>query len=526
MAIFTVTNLDDSGDGSLRQAIEDTNATAGFDTINFDEELRGQTITLTSGELQITDELTINGLGTDELTVSGNNSSRVFNVNDGNDSAQIDVVIDGLTITDGFTDERLGGSGIRNSENLTVTNSNISGNEGKGISVVDSGLAEVTSSTISDNGSIGIFLTGFGIANVIDSTISGNAGSGINLFFGDVKVTNSIISDNVGGINGGKGNIVEVTNSNISGNAGLGISLFDFKLDVTNSTISDNGSRGITLVRTGADITNSTISDNGDIGIVAVRSSGADVINSTISGNEGGGLWIANQGIENSNAKVTNSTITGNTADDGGGGIYVEEDSPFPNNVEIENTIIAGNFDNSSAGNELKPDVSGNFTSSGYNLIGDGTGSTGFDADGDQVGTSENPIDPLLGTLQDNGGSTQTHALFTDSPAIDTGNPDFEPPSEFDQRGAGFPRVLDGDGDGTATVDIGAFELPSSLELDVGLLGIDCLGFNFDDLSLAQQGDDALIAALDMDIAILTEIQASSLNIIDICSSKINRSPI
>ena len=466
MAIFTVTNLDDSGDGSLRQAIEDTNATAGLDTINFDEELRGRTITLTRGELQITDDLTLEGLGADELTVSGNNSSRVFNVNDGNDSAQIDVVIDGLTITDGFTDERLGGSGIRNSENLTLTNSTISGNEDIGISVIDSGLAEVTNSTISDNEGIGIFLSGFGIANVINSTISGNASSGINLFFGDVKVTNSIISDNAGGgINGGKGNITEVTNS--------------------------------------------TISDNGGLGISAGRSSGVDVTNSTISGNEGGGLLVANQGVENSNAKVTNSTITGKTTDDDGGGIYVLEDSPFPNNVEIENTIIAGNFDNSPAGNELKPDVSGDFTSSGYNLIGDGTGSTGFDALGDQVGTSENPIDPLLGPLQDNGGFTQTHALFTGSPAIDAGNPDLEPPPEFDQRGAGFPRVLGGDGDDTATVDIGAFELPSSFELDVDLLGIGCLGFNFDDLSITQQGDDALIAALDMDIAILTEIQPS-----------------
>ncbi len=85
----------------------------------------------------------------------------------------------------------------------------------------------------------------------------------------------------------------------------------------------------------------------------------------------------------------------------------------------------------------------------------------------------------------------------------------FEAPPDFDQRGAGFPRVLDGDGDDTATVDIGAFELPSSFELDVDLLGIGCLGFNFDDLSITQQGDDALIAALDMDIAILTEIQPS-----------------
>ena len=51
------------------------------------------------------------------------------------------------------------------------------------------------------------------------------------------------------------------------------------------------------------------------------------------------------------------------------------------------------------------------------------------------------------GLLQDNGGFTFTQALLTDSPAIDGGNPDFEPPPEFDQRGEGFERILDGDAD-------------------------------------------------------------------------------
>ncbi len=119
MAIFTVTNSDDSGSGSLRQAILEANATPSADTIDFDAGLNGQTITLTSGELQITDDLTINGLGADELTVSGNNASRVFNVFDGDFDNLIDVVIDGLTISDAnFSSD---GGGIANSENLTLT---------------------------------------------------------------------------------------------------------------------------------------------------------------------------------------------------------------------------------------------------------------------------------------------------------------------------------------------------------------------------------------------------------------------
>src|SRR5262245_11197285 len=74
-ALFTVANLQDSGAGSLRQAVLDANALAGADTINF--EVTG-TITLTTGELLSTDALTINGPGASLLAISGNNSSRVL----------------------------------------------------------------------------------------------------------------------------------------------------------------------------------------------------------------------------------------------------------------------------------------------------------------------------------------------------------------------------------------------------------------------------------------------------------------
>src|SRR5262249_1812615 len=64
--------------------------------------------------------------------------------------------------------------------------------------------------------------------------------------------------------------------------------------------------------------------------------------------------------------------------------------------------------------------------------------------------------DPLIGPLQDNGGSTFTHALLKGSPAIDTADPNFTPPPFFDQRGPGFDRIVNG------RIDIGSFEVQGS----------------------------------------------------------------
>lgn len=110
--------------------------------------------------------------------------------------------------------------------------------------------------------------------------------------------------------------------------------------------------------------------------------------------------------------------------------------------------------------NGVGPDLSGGFTSDGFNLIGAADGSTGF-ANGvlaDQVGTTNAPIDPLIGPLQMNGGPTATHALLRGSPAINKGNcfgvhqdqrGEFRP---FDYPGISFAPGGDGS-------DIGAFEL-------------------------------------------------------------------
>jgi hypothetical protein len=90
---FTVVNLADSGPGSLRRAVLDANSHPGADVIDF--AVTG-TITLTSGQLTISDNVTINGSGADQLTISGNDASRVFLI----DSGSV-VAMSGLTIAHG-----------------------------------------------------------------------------------------------------------------------------------------------------------------------------------------------------------------------------------------------------------------------------------------------------------------------------------------------------------------------------------------------------------------------------------------
>jgi hypothetical protein len=217
MANFTVTNLLDLGAGSLRQAILDANSTSGADTIDFDSVLSGGIINLSSGQLSITDALSINGLGANLLTINaGKQGFRVFNIDDGT-SSLIDVTLNGLTITGGQTD--LGG-GIFSRENLTLSNSTVRDNQadfGGGIDNFE-GTLTVSNSTVSGNEAsvLGGGIENFeGTLNLINSTVSGNTatnGGGINTIRGTLTANNSTLSDNEAILGGGLENFEGTVN--------------------------------------------------------------------------------------------------------------------------------------------------------------------------------------------------------------------------------------------------------------------------------------------------------------------------
>ena len=153
-----VTNPQDNGTGSLRWAID--NAPAGS-TITFDERLRGKTIKLTSGDLQITRNLRIRGLGTGSLTISSDTDNKSIIMSNNAVATISNVMLKG-------TEFRLGGSGIINSATLTLINSTVAGNfstgytGGGGILNFKSGVLTMTNSTVEGNTS---YENGGGISN-------------------------------------------------------------------------------------------------------------------------------------------------------------------------------------------------------------------------------------------------------------------------------------------------------------------------------------------------------------------------
>ncbi|MGB3403240.1 MAG: choice-of-anchor Q domain-containing protein [Microcoleaceae cyanobacterium] len=403
MVTITVNTLIDENDGigvngiSLREAI--ALAISG-DIITFAPSIANGTITLTNGELVIDQSLTIagdtdNNDTTRNITIDANGSSRVFTVDDGDGSSDQIVILDGLTITGGSTANQFPsqGGGIDNRENLSIRNSTISGN------------------FAADGG--GIFNFFQSTATITNSTISGN-------------------SANLGGGLYSRSATVNISDSTISGNSaaffGGGLYNRSATVDISSSTISGNsvnrGGGGIYHNFGLLEITNSTISQNS-------------------ATNYGGGIQQ-----ESGTVNINNSTISGNSGGSSGGGI-----AKFSGTTRIVSTIIATNTASYS------PDVGGFFSNQsdqGNNLIGDATGTISFTTS-TLVGDGNNPIDPLLSPLQDNGGATQTQALQPGSPAINAG---VDNGLTTDQRGEA--RIQQG------ATDIGAFESDFFIPLTPG----------------------------------------------------------
>src|SRR5260221_5694820 len=182
------------------------------------------------------------------------------------------------------------------------------------------------------------------------------------------------------------------------------------------------------------------------------------------SASDGGAIFNDGTSSGSATLSITNSTFSQNSASQFGGGIYNDGSSNGIATLNIGDTILK----TGTSGENIFND-SGAVTSLGYNLSNDATGGDGttgpgglLNATGDQRNT-----DPLLDPagLQNNGGPTPTIGLTPGSPAIDAGDPNFDPsvftpPLTTDQRGAGFDRVSKGKAaSATAIVDIGAFEV-------------------------------------------------------------------
>jgi CSLREA domain-containing protein len=400
---FIVDTLADDSDGScsdgdcsLRDAI--FSAGASGDVITF-----GVTgvIPLTLGQITIDKDITINGPGAGLLTISGQNTSRVFFVN----NATSTVTITGLTIANGRVVDADGGGilnfGTLNLDKVIVNSNNAvkdTSSFADGGGIFNTNTLTITNSEITNNQAN---FTGGGIAN--SATIST-----INLSFSNVTISgNDVIGDGAGGLGGAiaimgdNSGSLTMDSVRVIGNGGktvaglyiTNIPTFEMSNSLIASNFAPEGVGGAWFASPNGtyNISNSTISNNEQ---------------TTSTAGLGGGLFMEG-GLT---ANLSHVTITGNSmaGTTGSGGISTSGTVV----INVQNSIIAGNI----SSNSSDDDCSATINSLDYNLI--------QDADGNCVinGTTTHNItgqDPLLNALADNGGLTKTHSLQSGSPALD-----------------------------------------------------------------------------------------------------------
>ncbi|WP_197998912.1 choice-of-anchor Q domain-containing protein [Gimesia aquarii] len=439
------------GQLSLREAIKLANSNLGADTISFNNSLTGQTIVLLD-ELQITDDLTITGLGASQLTINGNTNSRIFKIDDSRPATMIDVEIRGLTLTNGSAAT---GGAIYNLESLSVIDSTLSRNTAtqQGAAIYnDRGILSVDNSRLQEN-------------KVGEGNLEGQGG-GIYQIFGTLTVTQTEFigneaSSSGGAINSSWASSFSVSNSTFDLNnarSGGAIRNSGTQLIVQNSFFSNSLDGGAIKNETGSlsiydssFIKNHTTLNGGAIdnnGTLFV--SGSTFAENTTTFN-GGALY--NLGAE----KVTiyNSTFSENTSHFSGGAIYLLGSSVFS---VVNSTIVGNKATTFSGGGIYSLQAIPDFTLRNSIVAGNSSGNSAAQIDGSYSGQNNiisSSISGLLDpVLKDHGGSTKIHALLAGSAAINAGNNSAATDIglALDQRGIGFPRIIDG------TVDIGAFE--------------------------------------------------------------------
>lgn len=422
---IVVNNCNDSGSGSLRDAIASANT---GDTIDLTQ-LSCSQITLTTGSIVFTQStLTLQGPGSKYLSISGN---------------------------DIYAPLQHGGYGKLYLNDLTVEH-------GKKY-YTDAQVDNARGGCIFSNGTVYLNNSVVAYCSVNNSSASHGAEGGAIFGYVGVSLSNSgvinssAIASSSYGLGGGiySRGFVDLTDSFVSGNtssrSGGGVYAYA-GLSVKYSSIDDNRTYhygGGIFASGNIGIANSTISNNQAIGgygggildgynaTVPIT-----VLSSTISGNSAG--FLAGVEILEYDGRVVSSTIAFNhegTASKYGAGLYVRDAA-----VDLESTIIANN---TYAGGGDPDDVGGTATGTltgANNLIGYST----IPVPNDTILLQS----PMLGPLAYHGGTTRTHMLLSGSPAIDAGNNALN--ASYDQRGDGYPRMI-----GSAA-DIGAYELDTN----------------------------------------------------------------
>ena len=314
---------------------------------------------------------------------------------------------------------------------ITLANAN---NQADTINLAAGGTYNLTTAIVTGTGNNGLPIVTPDTANPANTlTIEGNGATIQRTGVGTLRILQIT----------GVLNLDQVTISNGIANDGQGGAGIDVQaggvLHLTNSAIINNtnqnqfgGGIAFEVGAAASTISQSTISGN-----------------QTLAGNNGGGIEM----LTVNTLSITQSTIANNQASVVGGGLGGGLRNPIgTGTVTILNSIIATNTASAGGGNDVS-----NFGALVTNasiiptIVGAGT-----------VTGAPSTVTPTLGILRNNGGLTPTQALLAGSPSgIDQGN-NANAPSAFDQRGAGFNRIING------TVDIGAYEF-QPLAVTVGI---------------------------------------------------------
>jgi len=496
-AVYDVTTTADvvnANDGvlSLREAVLAANASVGVaDVINVPAGTYVLTLTgagedgSATGDLDVSGDVTIQGAGASSTTLDGDLSDRVFDVQSGVVSSIVNMTIhNGRALGTTASPDGQGG-GVRSFGRLTLTGCVVTSNSVVGADATGSEVAgrafgggvyqsgstlTLTDSLVANNRAQG---GGVSAATSTAVTAGEAGGGGVCVANGPalLRMSGTTIADNQA-TGGTAVNTVGAATGGAATGGGVQIVVF-FSHQIVGNTFARNraigGSGTGETAGTGGEAVGGGIALPGD----------ASVNNCTISGNQavggaatttgtpvdGPGGDARGGGLAAYGGVISNTTITLNiaaggtgnrTPGSGTGGGAANRGTGLSNNAAFQSSILAGNSATTSSPDIVRP-ATDSATTLGNNLIGDGTGAPAFvnGRFGDQVGGINRPVlDARLGPLANNGGATQTHAPLNGSPAINAGS---NPVGlTTDQRGAGYPRVLDN------APDVGAVETPFS----------------------------------------------------------------